>query len=110
MNGLMVSYTPGGFAQSMGFHPPLLFSPANFNMSQVVKDFTDLLIKRGLISLEQLSEAEQIAKDTKAPIADVLVKLEYASPEDVAKAMANFHKIPFVDLRETRIPEDVIEL
>jgi len=40
----------------------------------------------------------------------VLVKLEYASPEDVAQAMAEFHKIPFVDLRQVRIPEGVIEL
>ena len=32
---------------------------------------------------------------------DVLIKLEYATPEEVAQAMAKFHKIPFVDLRHT---------
>src|SRR6056297_117940 len=79
-------------------------------MSKTMQDFTDLLLQQGVISLDQLSEAEQISKDTAASIGDVLIKLEYASPEDVAGAMAKFHKIPFVDLRETRIPEDVIEL
>ncbi len=75
-----------------------------------MQDFTDLLLQWGVVSLDQLSEAEQIAKDTGADIGPVLVKLEYASPEEVAKAMAEFHKIPYVDLREIRIADDVIEL
>tara|TARA_R110002049_G_scaffold2750_6_gene22060 strand:- start:21424 stop:23190 length:1767 start_codon:yes stop_codon:yes gene_type:complete len=79
-------------------------------MSQAMQDFTDLLLQWGVVSLDQLSEAEQIAKDTGADIGPVLVKLEYASPEEVAKAMAEFHKIPYVDLREIRIADDVIEL
>ncbi len=79
-------------------------------MSQALKDFTDLLIQRGLISAEQLAEAEQIAKDTHQDVGDVLVKAEYATSEDVSRALADFHKIPFVDLREIRIPENVIEL
>ncbi|TWU33762.1 GspE/PulE family protein [Novipirellula artificiosorum] len=79
-------------------------------MSQAMKEFTDLLLKKGIISLDQLSEAEEIAKNTKADVGDVLVQLEYATPEEVAKALADFHKIPFVDLRQERIPESVIEL
>ena len=75
-----------------------------------MQDFTDLLLQRNVISLDQLSEAEQIAKDTGANVGDVLIKLEYATPEDVAEALAKFHKIPYVDLRQTRIPETVIEL
>jgi len=79
-------------------------------MSQAMQDFTDLLLKNGTISLDQLSEAEEVAKRTKADVGDVLVQMEYATPEEVAKAMADFHKIPFVDLRQERIPEAVIEL
>ena len=75
-----------------------------------MQDYTDLLLKWGAVSLDQLSEAEQIAKDTSQEIGAVLVKLEYVSPEDVAKAMAEYHKIPFVDLREIRIADEVIEL
>ena len=79
-------------------------------MSQAMQDFTDLLLQWGVVSLDQLNEAEQISKDTGADIGAVLVKLEYASPEEVAKAMAEFHKIDYVDLREVRIADEVIEL
>src|SRR6056297_1664467 len=79
-------------------------------MSKTMQDFTDLLLQQGVISLDQLSEAEQISKNTKAEIGDVLIKLEYATPEEVAQALAKFHKIPYVDLRSVRINESVIEL
>ena len=75
-----------------------------------VSEFTDLLLKQGVISLDQLSEAEQISKDTNVDIGDVLVQQEYATPEEVALALAEFHKIPFVDLRQERISDEVIEL
>ena len=65
-------------------------------MSQTVQEFTDLLLKQGVISLDQLSEAEKISKDTGVDIGDVLVQSEYATPEEVALALAEFHKIPFV--------------
>ena len=35
-------------------------------MSRVVQDFTDLLLKEGVISLDQLTEAEEVAKSTTA--------------------------------------------
>ncbi|MEM1228641.1 MAG: GspE/PulE family protein [Planctomycetota bacterium] len=79
-------------------------------MSQTMQDFTDLLLQKGIISLDQLSEAEEVAKNTGANIGEVLVKMEYATPEEVAEAIATFHKIPFVDLRTERISETVIEL
>ncbi|MBB3204587.1 type IV pilus assembly protein PilB [Rhodopirellula rubra] len=79
-------------------------------MSKTMQDFTDLLLQQGVISLDQLSEAEEISRNTKAEIGDVLVKLEYATPEEVAQAIAKFHKIPYVDLRSIRINESVIEL
>jgi len=79
-------------------------------MSRTMQDFTDLLLQQGVISLDQLSEAEEVAKNTGADIGDVLIKMEYASPEEVGMALAKFHKIPFVDLRSERISETVIEL
>ncbi len=75
-----------------------------------MQEFTDLLIKAGVISLDQLSEAEQISRDTNADVGAVLIKLEYATPEQVAKALAKFHKIPYVDLSKVKISESVIEL
>lgn len=79
-------------------------------MSQAMQDFTDLLLKQGVISLDQLSEAEDVAKNTNADVGDVLIQMEYATPEEVAKALAQHHKIPYVDLRSAQIPDSVIEL
>ena len=52
-------------------------------MSRVVQDFTDLLLKSGVVSLDQLTEAEEVAKTTNANIGDVLVQMEYATSEEV---------------------------
>ena len=79
-------------------------------MSRVAQDFTDLLLKQGVISLDQLNEAENVAKTSNLDVGDVLIDMEYASPEDVTEAMATFHKIPFVDLRSASVSDDVIEL
>ena len=79
-------------------------------MSRVVQDFTDLLLKKGVISLDQLTEAEEVAKTTSADVGDVLVQMEYATPEEVAEALAKHHKIPYVDLRSAQISDEVVEL
>ena len=79
-------------------------------MSRVVQDFTDLLLKNGVISLDQLTEAEEVAKTTNADVGDVLVQMEYATPEEVAEALAKHHKIPYVDLRSAQISDEVVEL
>ncbi len=78
-------------------------------MAQIPKDFTALLIKRGIVSADQLAEANKLAETGEKSVGDALVTLGYASPEDVTRALAEFNKIPFVDLREHRISDDVIE-
>ena len=79
-------------------------------MSRVAQDYTDLLLKQGVISLDQLTEAEEVAKTTNAEVGDVLIQMEYATPEEVAQAMAKHHKIPYVDLRSAQIADEVVEL
>ena len=74
-----------------------------------IQDFTDLLLKRGIISLDQLSEANDLARSGNGDVGDALVALEYASPEEVTKALADFNHLPYVDLREHRIADHVIE-
>ncbi len=90
-----------------------LFSSQNIlpqGLHAVAQDFTDLLLKQGVISLDQLNEAESVAKTTKSDVGDVLIQMEYATPEDVAQALAKHHKIPYVDLRSANISDSVIEL
>ncbi len=79
-------------------------------MSTRMKDFTDILLRKGVVSLDQLSEAERMAREANMKTGDCLVKLGYATEEDVMRATAKFHKLEFVDPKEVKIPEKVIEL
>jgi type IV pilus assembly protein PilB len=79
-------------------------------MAKKFGDFTDLLIRRGIVSLDQLSEAERMARDNNKKVADCLVMLHYATGEEVMRAMAEHHKLDYVDLSEVTIPEKIIEL
>ena len=63
-------------------------------MSRVVQDFTDLLLKQGVISLDQLNEAESVAKTTNSDVGSVLIQMEYATPEEVTQAWPNTTKSP----------------
>src|SRR5688572_7531654 len=74
------------------------------------RNFTDILLRRGVVSLDQLSEAERMARDTNKKVADCLVELHYATGEEVMRAVAEQHKLEYVDLRDVAIPENVIEL
>jgi len=73
-------------------------------------DFTDILIRRGIIDPAQLEEAKSVAKQTSAKLQDAIVKLGYATAQEVMSAIAEFHGLQFVDLTEVTIPPSVIEL
>jgi type IV pilus assembly protein PilB len=80
-------------------------------MAKMRGDFTDILVKKGILSLDQLEEAVSMQRQTGAKdIAEVIVKLGYASVEDVTKAKAEYHKVPYVDLTDMTIPPSVVEL
>lgn len=73
-------------------------------------DFLEILIRRGVISPDQLAEAEQVAKDQRAQVGDQLVSMGYASSEDVMRAMAEQHGLDFINLDDTPIPPEIVEL
>jgi len=70
------------------------------------RDWTEILIRRGIIGPDQLKEAQR----TGGAVEDSLVKLGYAEAEDIMKAKAEQHGLPFIELREIEIPAAVIEL
>jgi type IV pilus assembly protein PilB len=70
------------------------------------RDWTEILIRRGVIGPDQLKEAQR----TGGAVEDSLVKLGYAEAEDIMKAKAEQHGLPFIELREIEIPAAVIEL
>jgi len=70
------------------------------------RDWTEILIRRGVIGPDQLREAQLAG----GAVEDSLVKLGYAEAEDIMKAKAEQHGLPFIELREIEIPPSVIEL
>lgn len=79
-------------------------------MATRMGDFTEILLRAGTVSPDQVTEAEQMSRENRSTLADCLVKLGYASGEEVMRAMAKHHKMEYVDLTEIKIPENVIEL
>lgn len=73
-------------------------------------DFTEILLRRRIISQDQLTEARQVSKDSNANLSDTLIKLGYATGEDVMRAVAQEHGRDYIDLSEVTIPEHIIEL
>ncbi|HVK17037.1 MAG TPA: GspE/PulE family protein [Fimbriiglobus sp.] len=79
-------------------------------MAKARGDFTDLLLKKKVLSPEQLEEAQQFATATGVKLQDALAKQNYATPQEVVAAMAEYHGLQFVDLASVEIPKAVIEL
>ena len=78
-------------------------------MATRMGDFTEILIQRGVISADQLNEAEQMAREQDMNVGDCLIRLGYATGDEVARAMAEHHGLKFIDLSASKIPEEVIE-
>lgn len=79
-------------------------------MAKSQGDFTDVLVRRQTLSPDQVEEARAMQQQTGAKLQEAIVKLGYASAEEVMSAIAEFHGLQFVDLSEVNIPPAVIEL
>ena len=71
------------------------------------RDWTEILVRRGVIGPDQLREANSSQNST---VEDALIRLGYADADDIMKAKAEQHGLPFVELHEIEIPPSVIEL
>jgi len=73
-------------------------------------NFAEILIRKKLISPDQLAEAKKLSKESRKSVADELIRLGYATGDDVMRAMAQEHGLDFVNLNEVVIPPSVVEL
>src|SRR5579862_6868939 len=73
-------------------------------------DFTEILLKKQVLSPDQLTEARNMAQQTGAKIQDALVKLGYCSSEEVMSAIGEHSGMQSVSLVDVTIPPSVIEL
>ncbi len=70
----------------------------------------DYLIKAGLIDEKTLANALEIQKVQKKRIGQILMDMGTVADEDIAKALAQQLKIPFVRLKDVQIPQEIISL
>ncbi len=73
-------------------------------------DYTEILIRQGTISPDQLREAIEMADSSGCKLPDALSRLGYATGEDVMQAMAEQHGREYVNLADAMIPPSVVEL
>jgi len=73
-------------------------------------DFTQFLVRQGVVSTEQVAEAKQMAKGAGLSLPDAIIRLGYATPDEVMRAVAKQHGLEFYDLAEVTIPQSVVEL
>src|SRR3954468_6383268 len=76
-------------------------------MAKQNRDWSDILVKRGVLGPDQLKEAQRMGN---LQLEDALVKLNYVDSDDVMKAKAEQFGMDFVALREIEIPTSVVEL
>ncbi|HZZ78059.1 MAG TPA: ATPase, T2SS/T4P/T4SS family [Gemmataceae bacterium] len=75
-----------------------------------MRDFTEILIRQRVISADQLAEANQMARASGVKVGDALVRLGYATSDEVMRAIAQEHGLDFVNLSEIAIPPAVVEM
>jgi len=66
-----------------------------------------ILLEKGVISQEQLDEALNVQKNTTEQIGRILTDLGHVTERDVLRAHAEQLGIPFLELDETSVDEDV---
>ncbi len=73
------------------------------------KRLPELLVERGLVTAEQLRQAQAEVKPG-TTLESIIVDHGWASAEDVYKLKAEYEGVKFVKLSETQIDEDVLNL
>ncbi len=70
----------------------------------------DLLIKKGIITQEQVNKAKEEVNKTGMPIEKALERLGFISEVDIAQLQAEAMGVPFMDLTDYLIDPEVVKL
>ncbi|MBI5420090.1 MAG: Flp pilus assembly complex ATPase component TadA [Deltaproteobacteria bacterium] len=74
------------------------------------KRLGELLVETGLLTEEQLTRALTEQRSKRGKLGEVIVALGLASEEEIAQALSIQLGIPFIDLKETPVEPQAIEL
>ncbi len=70
----------------------------------------EILLKRGLLTDEQLNKAREEARRTGSPLKQVLIRLNLVAEEDMASLIAEHIGVPFIDLSDYLIDPETVKL
>ncbi len=90
-------------------HSPIPI-PSIEQQIMAVDKFVKILAKHKIITKEQVLDADKLAKKKNIKLADALVELEYATEEQVMKAIAAGSGMEYVNLKKVEIPTTAVEL
>ncbi len=79
-------------------------------MAKARAEFTDILVKKGILGPDQLLEAKTLQQQTGAKLQDAILKLNYATQEEIMNAVAEASGMQSVSLTDLTIPQAVIEM
>ncbi len=69
----------------------------------------ELLLKKGILSAEQVARAREEVSKTGLPIEKALERLGFIAETDIAKAAADYLGVPFIDLTDYLINAELIK-
>ncbi len=67
----------------------------------------DILIGMGLIDEEKLVRAFEMGKRNNIPIGRALLQLKYIDEENLAKAVASQHDMPYIQINSQQLPQEL---
>ncbi len=79
-------------------------------MVDLSPSFSEVLLKNGVISQEQLKKAEALGKAEKIEFEDAVAKLGYATYQELFQHQVSFYGSTTIDLVKINIPPEVIDL
>ena len=73
-------------------------------------NYLGILNKKGLLSLNQVQEAQELAQKTNIKLSQAIKDLGYVTGDQIAEAIAEEHGKRYVDLKDVVIRPSVVEL
>jgi len=74
-----------------------------------VKRLGDILIEKGILSPQQLQEALQLQAERKMRLGEAVVKMGWISSLELARVLAVYCHLPFIDLKQVSIPVPLLK-
>lgn len=86
--------------------------PANINQQETLKInlLGQILLKKGLVSTEQLREALDVQKKEKGLLGDILIKLGYITEEKLSIALASQTDLRYIPVSKYKISREAIKV